>query len=474
MKNVGFERAASPVPARPDGASPLASYVAALEFDEIPRAVVEKVKRHILDLLGVALLGGRADSSPLIRSAIQSFARMGNVSVWGQSLTLAPAHAALLNAVHAHSLDFDDTHLEGSVHPGCTVVPTALAVGEQQRVDGKQLIVAVLVGYDVTCRIARALGPRSHYERGFHPTATTGVFGATAAAASILGLSVPQLINAFGINASQAAGSMQFLSNGAWNKRLHPGFACQNAVFAVELARRGFIAASSPLEGRFGFFHAYSGAARPEQMLSGLGEEFEIMRTEIKPYPACRYAHDPIASIVELAERHDLQPHDIESITVRLPQTAVELIGKPEERKREPKNPVDGQFSMHFLAAAAVMRRRMTWQDYELLEDPTARQLMGRIRVVADTEADRAFPREWLSSVEIVSRAEKFESRRRSVPADDALGMSSDDATRKFLRAAQETVGKEQGMRLIGLVEQLEVLTDITILGTALRRRELK
>lgn len=451
-------------------AETLGRYVAAIQFSDIPSVVVQKAKQHILDLFGVSLLGrDRADSSPAIRSAVLSIARRGDVSVWGEPFTLAPAHAALLNGVYAHSMDFDDTHLAGSVHPGATAIPTALAIAERNKVSGARLITGVVTGYEVTCRVALALGARSHYELGFHPTATAGVFGATSAAAAILGLSSTQLVQAFGINGSQAAGTMQFLSNGGWNKRLHPGIACHNAIFAIELALQGFVGAASPFDGKFGFLRAHSQTPRPELLTNGLGDDFEIMRTAIKPYPACQYAHDPITSILELVLEHDLEPIDIQSITIRLPRTAIDLIGSPAEEKRNPRNVVDGQFSMHFLAAVAVFARRVNWEGYKSIGDPRLGELMNRIDVVPSSQADLVFPEEWLSSVEITTTQAVRSRERRSAPTT-APDLPTDFPYQKFQDTARSTIGEEQARRLAHLVDDLDRLKDVSVLGQALRK----
>src|SRR5690606_20136429 len=137
-----------------------------------------------------------------------------------------------------------------------------------------------------------------------------GVRGSTAAGANLLGLSAEQLEHAFGVNGSQAAGSMQFLENGSWNKRLHPGMAAHNAIFALELARSGFIGSSSPIEGPYGILNAYSDNGTAQVAIDGLGERYEIMQTAVKPYPACRYAHAPLDSIVDMVQQHDIKPEE--------------------------------------------------------------------------------------------------------------------------------------------------------------------
>jgi 2-methylcitrate dehydratase PrpD len=153
--------------------------------------------------------------------------------VFGDSKTWTPAVAALLNGALGHSLDFDDTHADSSLHPSAPVVPAAFAVGELTGASGRDVLTAIVAGYEVCCRLGNALDPTSHYARGFHPTATAGTYGAAAAAAKLFGLSKDQIIAAFGVSGSQAAGSLQFLVNGAWNKRYQVGAAAMNGVIAA-------------------------------------------------------------------------------------------------------------------------------------------------------------------------------------------------------------------------------------------------
>lgn len=218
----------------------LCEYVTALRYEDLPPQVIEKAKQLCLDLIGIALCASAtADSTPAIRGAVFALGGVGEASLIGEDRTTRPAWAAFLNGSYAHSLDADDTHRRGSIHPGAAIIPTALALAEQHRLGGRELLPAIVAGYDVTCKLAMALDPAAHYRRGFHPTGTCGIFGATAAGARLLGLPASVLRDAFGVNLSQAAGSLEFLTDGAWTKRIHPGLAGHNAVIALELAGQG-------------------------------------------------------------------------------------------------------------------------------------------------------------------------------------------------------------------------------------------
>ena len=232
----------------------------------------------------------------------------GQSTVFGDSKTWTPAVAALLNGALGHSLDFDDTHADSSLHPSAPVVPAAFAIGELIGASGRDVLTAIVAGYEVCCRLGNALDPTSHYARGFHPTATAGTYGAAAAAAKLFGLSKEQIIAAFGVSGSQAAGSLQFLVNGAWNKRYQVGAAAMNGVIAATLARNDFVGSSESVEGKHGLLVGYSDNAHPDKAVAGLGDIYETMKIGVKPYPSCRYTHAALDALIAMRREHNLTP----------------------------------------------------------------------------------------------------------------------------------------------------------------------
>ncbi|MGY8960684.1 MAG: MmgE/PrpD family protein, partial [Alphaproteobacteria bacterium] len=262
----------------------------------------------------------------------------------------APPAAALINGTMAHSLDFDDTHAEGSLHSSAPIVPAALAAAEMAGASGKDFIAAIVAGYEVQIRLSLALGPSDHYDRGFHPTATCGVFGATVAAGKLLGLDAAAMENAFGVALSQAAGSMQFLADGAWTKRSHVGQAAQNGLMCAVLASEGFVGPLQAIEGERGFLHAYAPNGDVSKVMEGLGETWRTLELAVKPYPSCRYTHAAMDALAELRRDHDFDIEDIDSIEIGLPETGWKIVGHPAVDKQNPTSIVDGQFSMPFCA----------------------------------------------------------------------------------------------------------------------------
>jgi 2-methylcitrate dehydratase PrpD len=379
-----------------DETATLASYVADLKFEDIPHQVLQRAKILTLDFLGSAIRARRdAESTPALLGMLQALALdgKGDATVFGDSRGWTPAVAALLNGALGHSLDFDDTHADSSLHPSAPVVPAAFAVGELVGASGREVLTAIVAGYEVCCRLGNALDPTSHYARGFHPTATAGTFGAAATAAKLFALSNEQIIAAFGVSGSQAAGSLQFLVNGAWNKRHQVGAAAMNGVIAATLARSDFVGATASIEGVHGLLVGYSDNAHPEKAVEGLGEVYETMKIGVKPYPSCRYTHAALDALIAMRREHNLTPDQIRRVEIGLHRNGITLTGDA-ATKRHPTSIVGGQFSMFFTGAIALDQGRFGWDDYARLGDATVNALADRFDVVQDDrlETGRSHP----------------------------------------------------------------------------------
>ena len=340
-----------------------------------------------IDFIGSIVRAGRdADSTPSLLGAVSDLGLdgPGEATAFGLGRRYSPPVAALLNGALGHSLDFDDTHADSSLHPSAPVVPAAMAAAEIVGASGRDLLTAIVAGYEVCCRLGNALDPTAHYARGFHPTATAGAFGAAAAAGKLLGLNAAGLVSAFGVAGSQAAGSLQFLVSGAWNKRYQVGAAAMNGLIAASLARRGFRGAIESLEGKHGFLAGYSNNAQPQKAVAGLGDIYETMNIGVKPYPSCRYTHAAIDGLLTLRAECGLELADFREVTIGLHRNGIVLTGAPLVEKRRPRSVVDGQFSMPFTAAVAIHQGRFGWDDYRLLGAPEVEAIADRVDVVQD------------------------------------------------------------------------------------------
>jgi len=395
-----------------DTTSTLAEFVAGLSYDTLPSDVAERTKLLVLDMVGIAVRSRHdAESTPaLIAAAAQLGLTGGNATVIGDSGAYTPPGAALINGTLAHSLDFDDTHARGSIHPSAPIVPAAFAAAEMTGAGGDRLLAAIVAGYEVQIRLSLALGPSDHYARGFHPTATCGAFGAVAAAASIFGLTAAQIEHGFGIALSQTAGSMQFLFDGAWTKRFHVGHAAMSGLTAACLAGEGFRGPAQAIEGKNGFLNAYAPNPDPAKAVEGLGAEWETMAIAVKPYPSCRYGHAAVDALLRLRAANDIDAAEVTAVEVGLPRTGWNIVGDPEPEKQKPKNVVDAQFSMPFVAAVALREGGMGWDDYARhIEDDETLSLCRRVTSVVDPAAEAEFPGHLSSVVRVTTPRGRFE-----------------------------------------------------------------
>ncbi len=450
--------------------STLARFVSGLSLDGIPAAAAERAKALTLDLLGSAVRARvEAESTP---SVLAMLARLGldgpgPGTVMGDARGYAAPVAALLGGVLGHSLDFDDTHAESSLHPSAPVVPAALAAGELVGADGATVLAAIVAGYEVCCRLGLGLDPAAHYARGFHPTATAGTFGAAAAAGRVLGLDPEQMVSAFGVAGSQAAGSLQFLENGAWNKRWQVGAAAMNGLIAASLAAEGFRGSAEAIEGRHGLLAGYTDAPHPERVLQGLGADWETLRIAVKPYPSCRYSHAALDGLLELRRIHDLAAADIEAVEVGLHRSGVVLVGEPEAAKRRPRNVVDGQFSMAFCAAVALDRGGFGWDDYRRLGQADIDALCDRVTVVRDEAVEAAALHPFGAQVRLKTRKGEFEVLVRD-PSGEPESFPDGAALKgKFLALAEPVLGAgaETLARAVLELERFDKVADALAAG---------
>jgi 2-methylcitrate dehydratase PrpD len=446
----------------------LAEWALSVEFERLPEATLDHAKQAVLDCVGIAVRARfECVASEAVRRAVRGLAGPGTCTGIGYGPDFVPHLAAFVNACNFHMLDFDDTHERASLHPGAPVIGAALAAAEACGANGRALAAASVAGYDVAVRIGLALEPNAHYARGFHPTATAGVFGATAAVAHLHGDSADTLESAFGINLSQAAGSLQFSVDGAETKPVQVGFAAQNAVIARELAAAGIRGANAALEGRSGLLHAYSDGADPAGVFAGWDGTHEIDRTAFKPYPCCRYMHAAIDTLAELQREGAIDPESVERVRIGLPPAGRRLCAYPEEPKRRPATIVDAQFSMYYAAAATLARGSVRWDDYARRGEAALAALSDRVTVVEDPEVEALVPA-MAASVEIDAgplRVRRLARAPRGEPHDP---LPWSELIAKFDELASIAYAPSRRRRIVELVRNLDALDDVRTLTAEL------
>ncbi|NKQ52849.1 MmgE/PrpD family protein [Amycolatopsis sp. K13G38] len=442
----------------------LAKFAANLTLEELPGEAGNRLRDLFLDYIGISAFASlRAESTPAVRAAVTGLdAAGGQGTAIGEARTYSWPYAALLNGCYAHSLDFDDTNHLQFGHPGAPVIAAALAEAERTGADGRAFLEALAAGYEVSCRVGAAVGPTS-YDRGFHLTATSGIFGAVAAVGRLRRFDAGTMEDAFGLALSKASGTMQYLANGSWNKRLHPGFAAHDALVCAALAESGVSGAAAALEGRYGLLTGYSDDPRPGALADGLGESWLLLETAIKPYPSCRFTHGAIDATLALRAAVPAADRARARLEVALPATAMKIVGEPVPAKLEPRSSVDAQFSVYFQVALAWLDGRVDWTSYDRIGDPDVAAMLARITTKEDgltTNGSRvtieAGGRRWTETVE--------------VPLGEPGNWVGDDALRgKFLALAEPVYGPGHARTIAERVANLSPRTPMVPLISSLR-----
>lgn len=437
----------------------LAEFASGLDHDAIPADVRLRAVHHMLDAAGIALASTRYDFAHKMLSGVRGLGGSGDVPVFGMPASLSPRDAAMINGFLIHGLDYDDTHIGGIIHPTSSVFPAVLSAAAHAGASGRAMITAYVAGVEIAARLG-AVAKGGFHQVGFHPTGVIGAFACALAAGRIYGLTPAQLENAQGLVLSMASGSMEFLEDGAWNKRIHPGWAASAGLTAAGLAREGFNGATAPYDGRFGLFNAYLGPLAEDcdydLATDGLGETWELMATAIKPFPACHFTHACIDAALSLADEIDSTDR-ITGIEALVPQETIKTICEPEANKKRPANSYDAQFSTHYLVSTALVKKRYGLAELEetALRDEQVLALADKVSCSADP--DSAFPKAYSGEVVITlddgSTLRKREHINRGA-ADRPL--TNEEIIEKFRSNAAMTADGDSIERMLGAMLGLE------------------
>jgi 2-methylcitrate dehydratase PrpD len=448
-----------------DPAWPLAEHVCRTGYADLPASTIQSARRDILDTFGCMLGGSGSPGIDQLCAVIGHWGGREESRVLLRRTSLPAPQAALLNASMGHALDFDDTlDTGGSIHPGVSVLAAVLAVADLLGgVSGRDLLLAVALGLDVSCRITLA----STSDRGWHRTAAMGVFGATAAVGKLIGLTTEQMLNAFGIAYSHAAGNRQCILDGALTKRMQAGQAASAGVFSAVLAQTGFTGARNVFGGRFGFLELYQPNGHDASLLlRELGTVFGGEALSYKPYPCGRPLHAAIDAA--LAARTALaitRAGDIEAVTIEADPAGHADQFDGSTAKRRPTQVVEAQFAQPFLVATALVHGKVGIGDVDGLGDASVLALSDRITGVAREGRPRR-------SLSITVR--RTDGRRVTVEATDPIGspqkpLSDAQFEAKFRDCARNAVhplSEASVDAALATIARLETLPDARALLT--------
>ena len=355
----------------------------ALGVTDVPAEVRRAALRHLLDGFGTALGGLSSGGADPALEVARGLGGPQEATILGSTTKVSAPAAALANGTLVHTLDFDDTHAGGLIHATAVVLPAAFAVGEQVEASGEDVLLAAVVGYEASCRIAAA-APHGFHARGLHATMVAGVFSSALIAARLTGLTVEQTTHALGIAGSQAGGLLAFLGTGASTKQLHPGFASQSGIIAARLAAAGATGPDTVFDGPHGVFDALAaGTADPQSIVEGLGERWETTRIGIKPYAACQLSHATLDAVRDARRQLDFAVDDIESITAQVHPDSASVVCDTSRDLTRPASPYAAKFSLPWSAAALLVDGDMTLATFDpvSIARPDVTALAARVKV---------------------------------------------------------------------------------------------
>lgn len=382
----------------------LAEFARELTIADIPNDAQQLLASFTLDQLTCQAVGGMFAHNALVRDYALDQSPPGSATVIRGRRHGRAEWAALANATAGHGFEMDDTHARALAHPGCVVVPSVLAVAEEENAAGHETIVALALGFEIAIRFGIVVQPSMLTTRGFHETCVMGVFGSAAAAGRLKGLDAPRLAHAFGIAGSHASGTIEYGRSGGEVKRLHAGLGAMGGIRAATLANLGLTGPQRVFEGEKGLFQAVAAETRPEEMLAGLGERWHFLELFPKQYCAAATIHGPFRALREIITENQLDAADIAEIVVGVDQFSAGHLGS---LGGKPTTIAGAQFSLHYSLAMGAVLGGIGHREYQLVAeqdfaDPAIAALASRVRVEVDPEATAAFPLRLIGRVRIV------------------------------------------------------------------------
>ncbi len=445
----------------------LAECIAGFRYDAIPRSVRDYARTIMSDGTGALLAAANPDFSTgrLIAEFVREQGGTPSASVVGFDFKTSPVMAALANGTMGYACDVEPHHPEAILHPVAVMIPTALALAEPARRSGRDLLAAVVIGCEVEYRVSMALGPAELYALGFHPSAIAGCFGATAAAAFLLGLDTNAVVRALGLAACQTSGMMAWESDPTENARpFQMGVAARNGVTSALLAQRGFGGPDAVFDSGHTVFHAYSRNPRPELLTRDLGVKFDgISELAIKPYSCVSFLHPGLDALFGLLRDERVAHGDIEHLRLYFPQAGQHCIDG---------NPLKSHCAQYVLPVATVhgeLRVSDLFVD-QRVGNPAVAALARRVEIRNDPELDKLFPDFYATIVEIETKDGRVLRRRNDIargypesPLDDV------ELNAKFARLAGSVVTPANVDRLARMLATIEAVDDVTALADLLR-----
>lgn len=450
----------SPAPRQATISQQLAEFAAGLDYDNIPQHIRECAKFHILDVVGTALAATHFDFAKHALAGLLGIAEGGRNSVIGMGMKLPLRDAVLLNGILAHGLDYDDTHPEAIVHPTCSTFPCALGLAEHIDASGRDLLTAYILGVDVATRVGVAARGHMH-TAGFHTTGLAGHFGCVMVAGKLFNLAPQKLVMAQGLAGSTSSAVSEHRADGAWNKRMHPGWAGVGGITAASLARGGFVGTKRIYEGADGLFRSHTGDKFQDvdlgAMTRDLGKSWLIEEVAVKPYPICHLLHACADAALALRRKHNLKPQDIVKVRALLHPDTFHYVAEPADMRRRPVSDYMAKFSVQFVVAACFGRGKFGFAELETdaLNDADILALAQRVSHEADPESQ--FPKYFSGGVVVTTRdGRELVHMEKINRGAGERALTGDEIAAKFMENAELAISRSRAERIRDAVLDIE------------------
>jgi 2-methylcitrate dehydratase PrpD len=446
-------------------AEELVNLIEKTDCDSLPDKVVYYTKFFIIDHVGCALAARDLKSSKMIVDTVKELGGREQATVMGYGVKTTMPHAALANAIMAHSLEMDDDHRVACMHPGVPIIPAALAVSESHDRDGKALIASVALGLETMIRAGESFLGVS-YNQGFHPTGTCGVFGAAVTTGKLIGLDRQKMLNAIGLAGSQSSGLREARAQGTMGKILQAGHASMCGVLSGLLAQKGFTGPATIFEGNDGFLRAFSYKDTYDANLirEELGERWDMLETSIKVHACCRFLGPLIDCTLDIMRNNAIDVKDIKDVFATSSTTIIRALVEPVERKIKPQTHVDAQFSLPYGIAVAILRKKAFVDEFtdESIKDPDVLAFIPKIRWAVDPVDDANYPDHYSATVTItMNDGKEYKSHIDYPKGDPENPVSKEELEEKFRVLAGKAIGKDKIDALLSCIWNLENLESV-------------
>ena len=442
----------------------VAGYIAGATQRALPSKVQEKTKHHLLDTLAAIVSGSRLYPGQKAIEYAESQGGTPEALVLGTGILTTAVNAALANGMCAHADETDDSHAPSLTHPGCGVVPAALAIGERDRRSGQDLLRAVALGYDICARLSESLGAYAFRDAG-HSTHTFGpTFGAAAAAGALAGLDKRQVRHLLSYTAQQVSGVACWMRDAEHVEKAFDfgGMPARNGTTAATFVAAGFTAVEDVFEGERNFFVAYGALGKPERLAADLGRRYEIMNTNIKRWSVGSPIQAPLDSLLELIRTHSLKADDVEHVEVR-----VSITGHNTTDNRHMPD-----ICMQHMVACMLLDGIVTFEsshDEARMQDPKVRALRKKVMLIGDPELQKVMPsRQGIVTLELRG-GKTLRHHTKAVRGTSENPMTRAEVDEKCHHLLAPVLGKSRARRLIDSVWSLEAIEDARTLRSLLR-----